>query len=152
MPSVVRPERVRTLSAIKKLTPSEGGIVYWMSRDQRVQDNWALLHARDLAVLHGVPFSVAFCLVPVFLQATIRQFGFMLRGLEEVERELRQLHVPFVLLTGAPEEQLPEYICKHDVCGLVTDFSPLRISRAWKDAVVAAVPNVPVYEVRNNAA
>ena len=65
---VVRSERVRTLSAVKQLKPSPGGVVYWMSRDQRVQDNWALLHARDLALQHGVPLSVVFCLVPHFLQ------------------------------------------------------------------------------------
>ena len=39
------------LLALPKAAPTgDGPVVYWMSRDQRVKDNWALLHARALAV------------------------------------------------------------------------------------------------------
>ena len=72
-------ERVRTLSEVKTIDPSPGGVVYWMSRDQRVQDNWALYHAQALAKKHGVGLSVVFCLVPGFLGATLRMYGFMLK-------------------------------------------------------------------------
>ena len=58
----VKADRIRTLSSVKSVKPSEGGVLYWMSRDQRVQDNWALLHARQLADEHGVGLSVAFCM------------------------------------------------------------------------------------------
>ena len=34
-----------------------------MSRDQRVRDNWALLHAAEAAAKRGVPVAVAFNLV-----------------------------------------------------------------------------------------
>lgn len=34
-----------------------------MSRDKRVQDNWALLFAQELALQRRVPLVVAFCLV-----------------------------------------------------------------------------------------
>lgn len=34
-----------------------------MSRDQRVRDNWALLHAAELAAQNGAPVAVAFNLV-----------------------------------------------------------------------------------------
>ncbi|KAL1529069.1 hypothetical protein AB1Y20_000031 [Prymnesium parvum] len=143
----VRPDRVRLLSSVETLTPAPGGVVYWMSRDQRVQDNWALLHARDLALQHDVPLSVVFCLVPHFLQATIRQYGFMLRGLEEVEAQLAQLSLPFTLLRGWPAQTLPQFARDHQVCAVVTDFSPLRVPVAWKQEVVAALPQLPVYEV-----
>ena len=72
-------ERVRTLSKVKSVEAAPGGIVYWMSRDQRVQDNWALHHAQALAKKHGVGLSVVFCLVPEFLGATMRMYGFMLK-------------------------------------------------------------------------
>jgi len=45
-----------------------------------VTDNWALLYAQRLALREKVPLYVCFCLVPKFLQATLRQYGFMLRG------------------------------------------------------------------------
>ena len=59
-------------------------VIYWMSRDQRSEDNWALLYARALASEKDVPLRVVFCLVPHFLEATVRHFGFMIRGLAEV--------------------------------------------------------------------
>jgi hypothetical protein len=34
-----------------------GCVVYWMSRDQRVQDNWALLYAQQEALALGVPLG-----------------------------------------------------------------------------------------------
>ncbi|MCK7528985.1 MAG: deoxyribodipyrimidine photo-lyase [Ignavibacteriales bacterium] len=41
-------------------------MVYWMSRDQRVGDNWALLYSQGLAMGLKVPLIVVFCLVPLF--------------------------------------------------------------------------------------
>ena len=54
-------------------------VVYWMSRDQRAVDNHALSYARALATQRQVPFKVVFNLVPQFLEATLRQYGFMVR-------------------------------------------------------------------------
>lgn len=45
---VVHPKRLHVLHDGKE----EGSVVaYWMSRDQRVADNWALLHAQQLCEL-----------------------------------------------------------------------------------------------------
>ena len=49
-------------------------------------DNWAFLYAQKLALKLELQLHVCFCLVPKFLGATYRQFGFMLKGLKEVER------------------------------------------------------------------
>ena len=73
-------------------------MIYWMSRDQRselkidakrcgrgCEDNWALLYSQKsgapettwnaprLAIRRSSNLHVAFCLVPKFLDATIRQ-------------------------------------------------------------------------------
>ncbi len=61
-----------------------GPVIYWMSRDQRINDNWALLFAQELALENKKPLVVVFSLVPEFLSATIRHYGFMLKGLQEV--------------------------------------------------------------------
>ena len=47
-------------------------MAYWMSRDQRVQDNWAAIFAQKLAKENNLPLHVVFCLVPKFLDATLR--------------------------------------------------------------------------------
>ena len=71
----VKADRIRTLSSVKSVKPSEGGVLYWMSRDQRVQDNWALLHARQLADEHGVGLSVAGQNIVGFCIAYVRQMA-----------------------------------------------------------------------------
>ncbi len=82
----------------------QGTVVYWMSRDQRTHDNWALLYAQgktregqeapkdslyggalphwllELALAREMALAVVFCLAPSFLGASIRHYGFMLRG------------------------------------------------------------------------
>ena len=49
-------------------------------------DNWALLYSQKLALEQQAPLHVCFCLVPKFLEATHRQYSFMLKGLQEVEQ------------------------------------------------------------------
>ena len=49
-------------------------------------DNWGLIYSQELANKHGVPLLVAFALVPKFLDATWRQYSFMMSGLQEVEK------------------------------------------------------------------
>ncbi|MBP1668958.1 MAG: Deoxyribodipyrimidine photolyase, type, partial [Bacteroidetes bacterium] len=39
---MIHPKRIRKL---KDGNPGKGPVVYWMSRDQRVNDNWALSFA-----------------------------------------------------------------------------------------------------------
>jgi len=123
-----------------------GPVIYWMSRDQRMHDNWALLYAQSLALKMKSPLLVTFCLVPHFLEATIRQYGFMLKGLQELEAALHKKDVPFVLLTGTPEEHIPRLVRKLEAGCLITDFDPLRIKRKWKDNVTKNI-KVPFHEV-----
>jgi deoxyribodipyrimidine photo-lyase len=136
-------KRVRTLrdGAIKS-----GPVLLWMSRDQRAKDNWALLFAQELALKQKAPLAVVFCLVPAFLGATTRQYRFMLKGLQEVEQSLGKKNIPFFLLTGSPEEELPKFIREYHVSTLVKDFDPLRIKRTWSEAVAGSI-DIPCYEV-----
>ena len=75
-----------------------GPVLYWMSREQRVNDNWALLHARDLARQRAVALVVAFCLVDEFMGTSYRCYAFMLSGLAEVAERLRMLGIVSYLL------------------------------------------------------
>ena len=136
-------DRVR---ALKDGSKREGNVVYWMSRDQRVEDNWALLYAQELALQMKAPLAVIFCLVPQFLDATLRQFAFMLRGLEQVEKSLKDLKISFFLLRGWPQKEIPKFVMENKVTMLVTDFDPLRIKRQWKGEVADKL-DIPLYEV-----
>ncbi|KAK3096008.1 hypothetical protein FSP39_021888 [Pinctada imbricata] len=141
-------KRVRVLSKAKDFPDDSKGVVYWMSRDQRVQDNWAFLYAQRLALKMEVPLHVCFCLVPKFLEATIRHYGFMLKGLKEVEKECTQLDISFNLLIGHAKDRLPEFVKEKKIGGVVTDFSPLRTPMAWVNDVSSALPkDVPFCQV-----
>ncbi len=136
-------ERIRLL---QNGTECNGPVIYWMSRDQRVHDNWALIFAQELAKENKKPLLVFFNLVTDFLEATIRQYGFMLKGLQEVESELSKYNIPFFLLKGNPETEIPEFIKNHSASILVSDFDPLRIKRIWKKEIAKKI-EIPFYEV-----
>ena len=140
---MINDKRIRLLQDGKE---TNGPVVYWMSRDQRVHDNWALIFAQQLALEKKLPLLVIFNLVPDFLEATIRQYGFMLKGLKEVEKELINFNIPFFLLTGKPEIEIPKFIKENKASIVISDFDPLRIKRIWKREIAKKI-EIPFYEV-----
>ena len=130
---MINENRIRLL---KKGTESNGPVIYWMSRDQRVHDNWALLFAQQLALEKNAKLVVVFTLIPEFLGATMRQYDFMIKGLIEVEKELKKYNILFFLLLGNPSDEIPKFIIEHKASVLVSDFDPLKIKRRWKNAIV----------------
>lgn len=139
--------RVRPVNKINAIPQDSQSILYWMSRDQRVQDNWAMLYAQRLALKQQLPLHVAFCLVPTFLAAPIRAYRFMLKGLREVEKECQQLNIIFHLLMGQAENVLPKFVESHKVGTIVTDFAPLRVPRQWVENVGKTMTHIPVVQV-----
>jgi len=139
----VHPDRVRRLNdAPQRL----GAVVYWMSRDQRMDDNWALLFAREQAEKAQVPLQVVFCLVPSFEGACLRQYDFMLQGLKETWNRAQQMGIPLHILAGNPEDVVPAFVRDLDAGCVVTDFDPLRSKQKWKQGVCQAL-DIPLYEV-----
>jgi deoxyribodipyrimidine photo-lyase len=127
---------------LRKVTDAAGGasanapVLYWMSRDQRVQDNWALLRARDLALEANAPLAVVFCLTPSFPGATMRAYDFMLRGLEEVEGTLNRVGIPFFMLPGDPHTVLPRFTSDVNAAVVVCDFGPMPVKKMWMRSLI----------------
>jgi hypothetical protein len=105
--TVVNPNRITSLyepTATTKLNQQQslGNVLYWMSRDQRSCDNWALLFAAQRAAAtanqKNQKVSVVFNVVPSFLGSTQRIHGFMMQGLQQVERSLKAKGIPMFLL------------------------------------------------------
>jgi photolyase PhrII len=139
----MHPDRVRFL---KKAPQGKGPVLYWMSRDQRSRDNWALLFAQETALEKKSPLLVVFCLVPKFSGAAFRQYAFMIKGLQEIEQSLKKKDIPFVCLFGDPKEKIPQWLRQTHASCLITDFDPLHIKRRWKDEV-GRVIDIPFMEV-----
>jgi deoxyribodipyrimidine photo-lyase len=114
-----------------------GPILYWMHRELRARDNWALIHARALAAERGQPLCVAFCLAPAYGPASRAHFAFMLHGLRATAAEISGLGMGFALLRGQPGQAVAEF-ARHIHAGLVvTDADPTRIKRAWLSEATA---------------
>ena len=136
----------KRIHLLQKGTETKGPVIYWMSRDQRVHDNWALLFAQNLAIEKKRDFVVVFSLVPKFLEATLRQYDFMLKGLIEIEKELKKYNIPYIVLMGNPSDIISKFINEHKASNLVADFDPLKIKRKWKNEIAKKI-SIPFYEV-----
>ncbi|MCX7991869.1 MAG: deoxyribodipyrimidine photo-lyase, partial [Proteobacteria bacterium] len=123
-----------------------GPVIYWMSRDQRVNDNWALIFAQTLAIENKSPLYVVFCLANSFLNANLRHYMFMLKGLKETQEELYNKNIPFYILQGDVTEELTRFIKSKKISAVVTDFDPLKIKRLWKKKLIKEI-NIPIFEV-----
>ena len=129
----VHPKRVRMLLQGEK--DLSGPILYWMSRDQRVEDNWALLYAIEHAQKSNQAVGVVFNLVPEFMHAGARQFVFMLEALKMMQKILMGKNISFFFTEGDPLKEIPGLVEECGASALVTDFSPLRLGREWRDGV-----------------
>lgn len=136
----------RRSHALNQRPVTGGPVLYWMSREQRVADNWGLYHAQQEALERKVPLLVLVTLADGFLGATLRQYGFMLRGLEQVQRQLAELAIPLVLLRGEPRAELLRFVQEQQAGCVVCDFDPLRIKRQWFDGA-ASTASIPFVEV-----
>jgi deoxyribodipyrimidine photo-lyase len=139
----VIPNRARL---VKEGHRNGGPVVCWMSRDQRVDDNWALVYARELAESASTELRVVFTLTNDFLGAEARHYRFMFTGLKQVEVRLRTLGVRFDLLVGEPSNVLSDFLAALGASILVCDFDPLREKRSWRSKVAEQI-TIPVYEV-----
>ncbi|MFX1470389.1 MAG: deoxyribodipyrimidine photo-lyase [Promethearchaeota archaeon] len=139
----MRKERVKLLN---KYQEGIGPIVYWMSRDQRIQDNWALLFAQEKALKSKQPLIVIFCLQQGFLDATQRIYNFMFEGLKQIDQNLNSLNIPFIILKGKSERKIIEFTENFKVSSIITDFSPLLIKREWINGLLDQL-KIPIFEV-----
>lgn len=131
---------------IKNGARGDGPVVYWMSRDQRTVDNWALLWAQQEAMIRGKGLVVVFCLVDDYPSAREEHYAFLLEGLKQVKDILDENNISFLILNGQPPEVLPHFLYHINAHLLVCDFDPLRIKQRWQTRVTEAVA-IPVFEV-----
>jgi deoxyribodipyrimidine photo-lyase len=139
------PVQLQRTHTLKDAPYTQGPVMYWMSRDQRLQDNWALQLAQEKADKYGVPLVICFVLTQ-FLDAPLRHYAFFMEGLAELAERSAALGIPFVLLRGEPGKVFPEFIKEAGIGAVVTDFSPLRVGQAWRKEVSEAI-DAPFVEV-----
>tara|TARA_B100001105_G_scaffold253647_1_gene247618 strand:+ start:465 stop:1889 length:1425 start_codon:yes stop_codon:yes gene_type:complete len=116
-------------------------VVYVMSRDQRVQDNHALIAAQLLAIEHKVPLYVFFNLRAVSGRSR-EHYQFMLDGLKEVATSLASLDIPFVLRKGDAIKNILAFADEVEAGALFFDFSPLKGPRKIASSVAESFSGI----------
>lgn len=141
-------KRVRILTKQKDVPDDTNGILYWMFREQRAQDNWALLYAQRLALKLQLPLVVVHCVLPSFLGATYRHYYFSLTGLKETSKDLAAKNIQLHELIGEPHEVISAFVKKHNIGAVVTEQFPLRVAKEWTEKLMKNLPkDIPVAQV-----
>ncbi len=137
--TMIRPIRSRQLNGY---APRAGGrcVIYLMSRDQRVKDNFALLEAQQAALAAKLPLLVMFHVYTSLSVRAWQHFEFMIAGLKEIEKDLESLHIPFLVTYG---QSIVESVTKVDreykPTSWYIDFSPLRSARQWREKIAQSI-------------
>ena len=139
----IDPARTKVL---KRGVFSGKSVLYWMSRDKRVDDNWALLAAQSVALSNEVPLVVCFQYLGNFPEANIRQYGFQLKGLLELKNKLENLNIELILIQGRASEVIPRIIDERLVGTIITDYSPLKVYKKRVNNVLN-LTKIPFYQI-----
>eukprot|EP00755_Sulcionema_specki_P036239 Sspe_Gene.106482::Locus_84563_Transcript_2_2_Confidence_0.500_Length_835::g.106482::m.106482/K01669/phrB; deoxyribodipyrimidine photo-lyase len=132
----------------KALKKRDGPVFYWMFRDKRAEDNWALLKAREIAAKLGTGLVVVVLVKPGYMQWGLRHYHFMLQGLKETQAALHKKYIPLVVkASDRPGVDFASLLAKSKASGAVLDFLPLRDKLKWDADVVEASRGLPIVRV-----
>lgn len=137
------------LQILKPGTPSGGQyVLYWMQASVRTTFNHALEYAIEQANELEQPLIVAFSLTPSYPEANERSYLFLLEGLRDVQRNLEQRKIGFVLKFGHPPEEMLK-LAQHASL-VITDRAYLRPSRDWRTWLAERL-DAPLIQVESDA-
>ena len=147
------PEALRKLASGDRVTvrrdgaPAAGGkaIVYWMQRAERGFDNPALDCTIDVANALGLPVVVYFAGISDFPHANLRHYRFLNEGLRDVEADLKQRNVSFIL-RNAPREDHLRLFADVQAALVVGDENPMREPERWRREIAKKI-DVPFWTV-----
>lgn len=138
-------KRARFLNEVQSDSNGET-VVYWMERDQRVADNWALIVANEISNKLKKQLVVIFNFDTEFYGHEYRRIDFLFKGLREVEAQFEKLNIPFIVATGNSEKNIIQLLEKFNTACLVTDFNPLKPIVKSKSEIAKRI-NLPIIEV-----
>lgn len=138
-------ERVKYLKTNKEKKGEY--IIYWMQETQRIEYNFSLEKAIEVANESKLPLYVIFNYIKNYPEASERHFKFMLQGLKDVRDTLERYGVQFVLLEGDLEKNMLKI--SKDARTLIWDKSYLRYQRDIREKILKKL-DLTIIEVENN--
>ncbi len=142
---MIQKERIKVLNQteVKKRTY----ILYWMQASQRAAYNHALEYAILKANELHQPLIVFFGITDHFPEANERHYAFMLEGLKETQRSLRERKIQMVIRHESPEKGAIQ-MANHASL-VVVDRGYLNIQRHWRKTVAERI-NCPLIQVESD--
>ena len=135
-------------------------VIYVMSRDQRMRDNFALLGAQSYALARRLPLLVLFNVYPNVRHRVGNHYAFMFDGLQQLEKDLHERGIAFEVAQGEARTNIMGAAKHRRAAAIFFDFSPLRGPSALRARVAkaAAMPcfvtdthNImPVWEISDH--
>lgn len=116
-----------------------GPVLYWMNRDMRLKDNWALLRAQELSLQHSTDLTICYNLDPEFLGGTLRQLDFKIKALIQLQNDAEILNMSLYVLVDSDIECIVDFIEKNKIGYVITDFAPLKIQQKWLKTIVSKI-------------
>src|ERR1700733_3555730 len=146
------PRALRELAQDPRVTVRRGGapgegkcVVYWMQRAQRGLDN----HALNLAIAVGnaldLPVVAYFAGISNFPHANLRHYAFLNQGLPDIEADLAERNISFVM-RRAPRESHERLLAYVHAAFLVGDENPMREPERWRKHLASRI-RIPFWTV-----
>lgn len=120
-------------------------IVYWMQRAQRGMDNHAVNLAVHVANALGLPLIVYFAGISNFPHANLRHYVFLNQGLPDVEHDLAERNITFVM-RRAPHESHTRLLADVRAAMVIGDENPMREPERWRKQLTKEI-SIPFWTV-----
>ena len=143
--TIIPEERIKRLNVFD--VKDRKFVLYWMQSSHRTECNMALEYAFSWADKLDKPLVVFFGLARGFPEANSRHYTFMLEGLRNVEAQLEEIGVKFVVQTQSPELGIVDL--SKDACFTVADKGYMKTLRQWY-RYAAANMRCPLVQVEDN--
>ncbi len=143
---MIHGERVQFLNN-NQARGSGAYVLYWMQHAQRARMNHALEFAVREANQRGLPLLAVFGITQRFPEANTRSYAFMLEGLRETQRTLRDRGIQLVVRLQPPVEAVDDLAS--DAAVVVVDRGYLRVERRWRERVAKRV-SCPLVQVESD--
>jgi deoxyribodipyrimidine photo-lyase len=112
-------------------------VLYWMQASQRASHNPALEYAIDQANALDLPLLVCFGLMDDYPEANQRHYAFMLEGLADVESDLRERGIKFIIKHGSPPGAAIHF--SQHAALIVCDRGYTQHQKRWREEVADGV-------------
>jgi deoxyribodipyrimidine photo-lyase len=120
-------------------------VVYWMQRAQRGVDNHAVDVAVKLANALELPLVVYFAAISNFPHANLRHYAFLNQGLRDVEEDLAERGIAFVM-RRSPNESHERFFADVGAAIVIGDENPMREPERWRQKLAAQL-KIPFWTV-----